>query len=256
MGDLPPADILDIFIGYDEREAAAYRVCERTLIRRSDSPLHVQPLKSDPLRQAGFFSRTWHEVEGQRIDDGDGRPFSTDFAFTRFLVPALMRYRGWALFVDCDFVFMADVGEIFACRDESRAVMVCQQRHEPREAIKMDGQVQTTYPRKNWSSLMLWNCGHPANRVLTTEAVSGWPGAWLHGFSWLKPEEIGDLPHEWNWIDGVTKGEPKAIHYTTGGPWFSDRQDVAHADRWRREAMLEEFYRESLKRPTYFEERR
>lgn len=239
---MQPNEILDIFIGYDAREDDAYRVCKRSLIRRSDSPLHIQPLTIGPLQNSGLFRRTWHESEGQKIDDLDGRPFSTDFSFTRFLVPALKQNAGWALFVDCDFVFLADVAEIFAAADDSKAVMVCRQIHHPKEAVKMDGQVQTTYRRKNWSSLVLWNCAHPTNRLLTVEAVNREPGSWLHGFGWLRDEEIGDLDHAWNWIEGVTAGQPKAVHYTKGGPWFPDYQHVAYADRWSREAMLDRHY--------------
>lgn len=242
MVDQPSSEILSIFIGYDEREADAYAVCRRSLIRRSESPLHIQPLVLSSLQSSGLYRRTWREENGQRIDQLDGRPFSTDFAFTRFLVPSLTQYRGWAMFVDCDFVFLDDVTQLFAQRDPSKAVMVCQQTHKPAEGVKMDGQIQTTYPRKNWSSLILWNCEHPANRLLTVDAVNCEPGSWLHRFGWLRDEEIGDLPHQWNWIDGVTEGEPKAVHYTLGGPWFQHCQNVAYADRWNREFLLERHY--------------
>lgn len=236
-----PAEILDIFVGYDAREDDAYRVCRRSLIRRSDSPLHIQSLSLGPLQDRGLFRRTWHEVEGQRIDDLDGKPFSTDFSFTRFLVPALKGHAGWALFVDCDFVFLADVAEVFAAADDAKAVMVCKQVHQPREAVKMDGMLQTTYRRKNWSSLMLFNCGHPANAVLA-EATNEKTGSWLHGFGWLKDEEIGDLDPRWNWIEGVTRGEPKAVHYTKGGPWFPEYRNVPYADNWTRELLLANHY--------------
>jgi len=239
---MPSDQILDIFIGYDAREDEAYRVCRRSLIRRSDSPLHIQPLKIGPLQHSGLFRRTWHEVEGQRIDDLDGKPFSTDFSFTRFLVPALKQYSGWAMFVDCDFAFMADVAEIFAAADDSKAVMVCQQLHQPKEAVKMDGMLQSTYKRKNWSSLILWNCGHPTNKLLTVDAVNREPGSWLHGFGWLKDDEIGDLDARWNWIEGVTQGDPKAVHYTKGGPWFPEYQHVPYAGVWNRELALANHY--------------
>jgi hypothetical protein len=102
--------------------------------------------------------------------------------------------------------------------------------------------VQSTYRRKNWSSLMLWNNAHPSNQLLTVDAVNREPGSWLHGLGWLRDDEIGDIDHRWNWIDGVTAGEPKAVHYTTCGPWFPDYQDVAYADEWNREWALERHY--------------
>jgi lipopolysaccharide biosynthesis glycosyltransferase len=239
---MPSDQVLDIFIGYDAREDEAFRVCRRSLIRRSDSPLHIQSLSIGPLQHSGLFRRTWHDVEGQRFDDLDGKPFSTDFSFTRFLVPALKQYRGWAMFVDCDFAFMGDVAEIFAAADDTKAVMVCKQLHQPNEAVKMDGMLQGTYKRKNWSSLILWNCGHPSNKLLTTEAVNREPGSWLHGFGWLKDDDIGELDARWNWIEGVTQGEPKAVHYTKGGPWFPEYQDVPYAGVWNRELMLANHY--------------
>jgi hypothetical protein len=110
--------------------------------------------------------------------------------------------------------------------------MVCQQTHAPAAGSKMDDCAQQAYPRKNWSSLMLINCGHEATRRLTPQAVNHEPGAWLHGLRWLPDRLIGSLPPQWNWIDGVTAGAPKAVHFTEGGPWFEGRGDVRFAELW------------------------
>ncbi len=229
------AEPLLVFIGFDPREEIAFDVCRHSLLRRSSVPLHVRALRQDGLRVAGLYRRACFVRDGQQVDAIDGRPFSTEFSFTRFLVPALCRYEGWALFVDCDFLFLADVAELCRHMDESKAVMVCRQRHDPAEGVKMDGQAQSRYRRKNWSSFMLLNCGHPAVKRLTVAAVNEQPGSWLHGFEWLEDGRIGDLPHAWNWIAGTTRGSPKAIHYTSGGPWFTDHASVAFAREWRDE---------------------
>ena len=226
---------LPVFIGWDAREAVAFDVCRHSLLRHASVPLYVCALRQDGLRHAGLYRRAATMRDRQMVDAIDGRPFSTDFSFTRFLVPALCQYEGWALFVDCDFLFLADVAELLPLLDERKAVMVCKQVHAPAESTKMDGQTQSRYRRKNWSSFMLVNCGHAGMKRLTVAAVNEQPGSWLHGFEWLREEEIGDLPHQWNWIAGTTEGKPRAIHYTSGGPWFAGHASVAFAGEWRDE---------------------
>ncbi|TWT11709.1 glycosyltransferase [Reyranella sp. CPCC 100927] len=226
---------LRVFIGYDSREAIAFDVCRFSLLQRSTIPLHVEALRQADLRERGLYGRRLVERDGVMVDEQDGRPFSTEFAFTRFLVPALCQHDGWALFCDCDFLFLADVADLLPLIDDSKAVLVCQQAHVPGDGTKMDGCVQQSYRRKNWSSFMLLNCGHPGMRRLTVAAVNKAPGAWLHGFEWLRDDEIGGLPPAWNWIDGVTGGTPRAVHYTAGGPWFADHESVAFAREWQEE---------------------
>ena len=231
-----------VFIGHDEREQRALEVCRHSLRTRSTMPLDIQALDQSALRLAGLYRRA--PMPGTWQDDQDKKPFSTAFTFTRFLVPALCQWSGWALFADCDFLFGADLADLWALRDDRYAVMVVKHKHEPPETTKMDGREQTRYWRKNWSSLILWNCGHPANRVLTPDMVSQKPGSWLHGFEWLNEYSykplIGPLPHGWNWLEDGACEECRAlsfagvhaIHYTRGGPWFDNHQNVQHADLW------------------------
>lgn len=234
---------LRIYIGWDRREDEAYQVCKLSIVRRTSAPVHITSLKINDLIGRGLYRRTWtRNQKGQRIDSRDGKPFSTDFSFTRFLVPALQNYRGYALFCDCDFLFRADVAELFdfTRSDPGRAAWCVKHQHDPKELVKMDGQEQTRYRRKNWSSLVLWNCAHPAHRALTTEAVNEKPGSWLHGFEWLKDEEIGSIPVEWNWLEGWSPPsiQPKAVHYTRGGPWFEEYKNVQHATAWTSEHRI------------------
>lgn len=228
---------LSIFIGYDEREHEAYEVCRASLLRHASMPLHIVKLDQAPLRRAGWYRREWRANGVDRVDLGDLKPFSTDFAFTRFLVPALSLYQGWALFCDCDFLFTADIAEIFALADERFAVMCVKHAHDrPIEQTKMGGITQSAYIRKNWSSLTLWNCAHSSNACLTGYIVNEWAGQFFHAFQWLRDEEIGMLPVRWNWLAGVSPDlgiTPSGIHYTLGVPTVPGCENGPMADLWR-----------------------
>jgi lipopolysaccharide biosynthesis glycosyltransferase len=226
----------NVYIGFDERESIAYSVCDFSIKRRSSSLVDVKPLKHRDLRKAGIFRRPWltESTTGNRIDLIDNKPFSTEFSHTRFLVPELNSFKGWALFMDCDMIFQDDIRKLFELRDDKYAVMVVKHNHRPKERIKMDDQPQSEYPKKNWSSFILWNCAHPSNRQLTAPYVNMALGSELHNFGWLKEWEIGSLPFNYNWIEGVTPAstQPSVIHYTLGGPWFSNCMEVMYADKW------------------------
>lgn len=220
-------DSARIFVGWDEREAQAYRVCVDSMRKHASKPLFVYPLKLAELRRRGLYLRAHERREGQLWDVVSERPMSTEFALTRFLVPYLADHRGWALFCDCDFLFRADVAELFALAEQRYAVMVVKHHYLP-PSVKMDNQVNVSYARKNWSSLMLFNCEHPANLILTPGYVSSVHRDVLHGFRWLQDEHIGSLPFEWNWLDL----KPKAVHFTEGCPDMPGRESTAFADEW------------------------
>lgn len=222
------SDPFRVYIGWDKREPIAYDVAKSSLLRKATVPVSVEPIKLENLIERGFYSR------------GADPLASTEFTYSRFLTPALAGYKGWALFCDCDFLWLGDIaGLLDYTRDASKAVFCVQHDYTPKETTKMDGAVQTAYPRKNWSSLMLFNCDHPSVRALTPEVVNRESGAYLHRFQWAKDSEIGALPVEWNWLEGWNEkpktGMPKAVHYTRGGPWFEQWQNVDYADLWRAE---------------------
>jgi hypothetical protein len=227
---------MQVYIGFDQREKTAYDVCKFSIQNTTFNKVNVIPLCHKQLRRQGWFTRPWviNAYNGNFTDLIDNRPFSTEFSHTRFLVPALMGYKGWALFMDCDMVFDDNIKHLFAHCDDKYAVMCVKHNHRPDNNEKMDGVPQSVYRRKNWSSFMLINCAHPANRILTPEIVSTRPGSWLHGFDWLEDIQIGNLPLEYNWIQGISPStaKPKVIHYTEGGPWFDGYKDVVHADTW------------------------
>lgn len=227
-------DPIRVYIGFDKEEDAAYRVCERSMRLYSSRPLCITRLDQDWLRRASLFRRTHYRIDGQRYDSIDDRPFSTEFSFTRFLVP-LLQPDGWALFCDSDMLWRADVAELWNMRDDRYAAMVVKHSFEPDAGVKMRGQVQEPYNRKAWSSLVLWNCNHPVNRAhLTAYQVNTQPGRWLHGFRWLRDEEIGALPLSWNWLDGYTSRDihPKVVHFTRGTPDMQGWESTLYAKEW------------------------
>ena len=218
---------LSCFIGYDSKEDIAYRVCKYSLNKRSSIKTNIFSLKLDELVAKNYYYRSIDPLA------------STQFTYSRFLVPSLMNFKGWALFCDCDFIFFSDVANLIKNIDESKAVYCVQHDYTPKEKHKMDGKKQTIYPRKNWSSFILFNCSHPSNKKLTKDLVNTETGAFLHQFKWLEDEEIGSLDERWNWLEGWTSShnsnQPYAVHFTRGGPWFSEWQDVEFAKEWNNE---------------------
>ena len=162
-------------------------------------------------------------------DAADGKPFSTEFSFTRFLTPSLQP-EGWALFMDSDFLFRADIAELAADFDDSYSLMCVKHDYAPKDKTKMAGQLQQNYARKNWSSLMAFNC---SKSHVTPWEVNSQPGSWLHQMKWLSDNEIGTLPKAWNWLDGHSKGEAKAVHFTRGTPDMAGWENTQYADEWR-----------------------
>lgn len=213
-----------VFVGWDSREAVAAQVCEYSIKKNSTVPVRVRMLQQQSLRDQGIYTRPPDHLG------------STEFTFTRFLVPHLMKYRGWAVFCDCDFLWLGNIQELINQADDRYAVMVVKHDYRPQNTVKMDGCRQEYYPRKNWSSMILFNCGHPSNRRLTPDHVNSASGQELHRFAWLADEEIGSLAPEWNWLVGwyhsPWDGSPRALHYTEGGPWFDNYSTCEYASTW------------------------
>tara|TARA_A100001015_G_C15016116_1_gene725600 strand:+ start:24 stop:719 length:696 start_codon:yes stop_codon:yes gene_type:complete len=216
----------NVYIGYDTREDVAYQVSKFSILNKSKG-IDVHPLKLNELRERKLY---WRE------EDKLG---STEFTFSRFLVPELNNYKGWALFCDCDLLFLNDLNNLFDLADDKYAVMCVQHDYTPKEGLKMDGQAQTIYPRKNWSSVVLWNCDHPSNKQINPSLINNpsTTGKYLHRFSWLDDKEIGSIPHTWNWLVGwynePNDGKPNAVHYTEGGPWFENYRFCEYHQNWK-----------------------
>lgn len=201
-----------VFVGYDSREDVAYQVLRYSLRKHASAPLDIRPLilKDLDLRREDPLA-------------------STEFTYSRFLVPHLCGYQGLAVFMDCDMVCPADMNEIFSLDMSDYWLRVVKHDHKPTSAVKMDGKPQTQYPRKNWSSFMLLNCEKLT--LWTREAVQTKPPRWLHRFEDIPDERIGDIPATWNVLDRYD-ADTKLIHYTEGGPWFEQYKDHPYGDIW------------------------
>ena len=210
--------MIRIFVGYDEREAIAFHAFNQSLIENSSDILSISPL-------------ILRALPGYQELHTDG---SNSFIYSRFLTPYLNDFKGWAIFADGDMVCKADIAELWALRDSSKALLCVKHNYKTKASKKYLGNKNQDYPRKNWSSLVLWNCEHPDNRILTPEFVQNQSGSFLHRFNWLSDNVIGDLPVEWNWLAGEYPDnyEAKIIHYTLGTPCFSDYRESEMSDEW------------------------
>ncbi len=237
-----------IYIGYDPRENLAFEALVESIIETSSvKNLNIIKLNQPSLRASGLYRRAWHTEKHssgsvQKLDTVDKKPLSTDFSFSRFLVPHLNQHEGYAIFMDCDMMLRSDIMEVFEKYSNPNHALSCVwHQYTPKEGLKMDSQIQQPYTRKNWSSFMLWNCSHPVHTNLTVDDINTKSGWWLHNFSWTtgweqgRPTQfpLGQLPEEWNWLDNHSPEyiEAKNVHFTTGGPWFDDWVPVREADK-------------------------
>ena len=215
------SDVCRVFLGYDAREAIAYHVCVQSILEKASVPVAFYPL------HAGL------NLTGQR----DG---TNAFTFSRYLVPYLCEFRGWALFMDGDMTCEKDIAELWALQEDNqfnKAVAVVKHEYKTKHPRKYIGSTMESdnvdYPRKNWSSVMLWNCGHAANWILKPEYVASAPAKDLHRFAWLKDAQIGELPHWWNYLVGEDPpGAASLYHYTLGVPGIKHYADSPASWHW------------------------
>jgi hypothetical protein len=227
-----------IYIGYDPKEKTYCDVLEYSINKYTSGPVNIVRLTQDSVRRSGLYWRAGTIKEGQQVDTFDNKPFSTEFSFTRFLVPFLNVHQGLALFVDCDMYFRDDVMKLFNMfSDRNFSVACVHHNYVPKDTYKMDNQLQQSYYRKNWSSFMLWNCSSPELNELTVADVNVKNGSWLHSLYWA--DKVSQLAEEWNWLDGHSSEsiDPKCVHFTTGGPlfrgWDGKREiDNHYAKEW------------------------
>jgi lipopolysaccharide biosynthesis glycosyltransferase len=210
--------MINLYVGYDEREAIAYHVFCHSVIKNTSIPVKITPLVLSQLKE-------FNETHQDR---------SNDFVYSRFLTPYLNEFNGWAIFADGDMICQADLKELIGMADPNKALMVVKHDYQTKASIKYLGNINENYPRKNWSSVILWNCSHPKHKILTPEFVSNQAGKFLHRFSWLDDNDIGELPVEWNWLacEYEKNTGAKLIHYTLGTPCFKDFRDTDMAEIW------------------------
>jgi lipopolysaccharide biosynthesis glycosyltransferase len=212
------ADTINLVVGFDQREAVAYHTFCQSVLETASLPVRFLPLAENTLVD-------YKETH----TDGSNR-----FIYSRFLTPYLMGFQGWAIFADGDMVCQTDIKALWDLRDPSKALQVVQHDYQTKAHTKYLGNKNENYPRKNWSSLILWNCAHPAHQVLTPAFIQAQKGSFLHRFSWLGDSDIGRLPPEWNWLAIEYPDNPSAalVHFTLGTPCFKDYADSPMSSIW------------------------
>ena len=212
------SDIVDIVVGFDQREAVAYHAFAQSVIEKSSIPIRFLPLNINSLSN---YKET-HQ---------DG---SNEFIYSRFLVPYLMNFQGWAIYADGDMVCLEDIRKLWDLRDANYAVQVVKHDYKTKVKNKYWGNKNEDYPRKNWSSLILWNCNHNSHKILTPEFIQKQTGAFLHRFNWIKDDEIGEINKEWNWLamEYEEKKGINLIHYTIGTPCFKEYSATSLSSHW------------------------
>ena len=211
--------MIRIFIGYDEGEKIAFHVLAESIRKQSSEPISITPIDLNTLRN--------HFIRDKQSNQ------STEFAFSRFMVPYLSNYEGWSIFMDCDMLLRTDINELWKLKDEDYAVMCVKHDYEPKQDVKFRGAKNEKFPKKNWSSLMLMN--NAKCKLLTPEYVRTASGLELHQFKWLESErDIGAIPKTWNWLVGEYEYNPLAnnVHFTLGGPYFYDYVNCDYSKEW------------------------
>ncbi len=213
--------MIRVFIGYDPREAVSYHVLSHSILSRASEPVQITPLALSNLKPV--FDRPKDAKQ------------STDFSFSRFIVPYLSNYEGWSLFCDCDMLMLDDIANLWKLRDDKYAVQVVKHEHNPTDDVKFLGKLQTKYEKKNWSSVILFN--NAKCRALTKEFANTASGLELHQFKWLGDDNlIGAIPSRWNHLvdyDPVLPAnEISFLHYTEGGPYFENYKNCGYAAEW------------------------
>jgi len=211
--------MIPIFVGYDERESVAYHTFCQSVMDHASGPVSFIPL----------VNRHFAKFYNDKNNTG-----TNAFNRSRFLIPYLMKHTGWAIFADGDMVVKDDIYKLWDMREMDKAVMVAKHDYKTKFPVKYLGSENSDYPRKNWSSLILWNCNHFANRHLTPDVVEKVDSAHLHRFKWIDDNRIGEIPKEWNWlVSEYPKNEDaRLLHYTIGTPCFNEYKNCDHAHEW------------------------
>jgi len=224
--------MITIFIGYDPREAIAFHTCANSIIRHATQPVQIIPLALNL-----FKDYTETHTDG-----------SNQFIYSRFLVPHLMKFSGWAIFIDGDMIVRDDITKLWELQNPYMDALVVKHDYKTKMSEKYLGAKNEDYPRKNWSSVILWNCNSFPNRKLTPEFIQKATGSELHRFTWIDNERLGELPIEWNWLPDEfgPNTNAKLLHYTLGAPCFHEFADAPQGDEWHRERILTEYCQQRL----------
>lgn len=245
----PEKETLQVYIGFDTRnygQTLAYEGCKRSILDNLNKEIYnveIHQLNLNELINKGVMTRQHDPLA------------ATEFTYTRFLVPYLNNYQGRALFCDSDFIWKCCVSEAFNYLQNNQAVACVQHDYTPHATVKMDGRAQTVYPRKNWSSMLVYNCQHPSTQKLTLEAVNTQSPAWLHRLLWADDSEIGEIPYQYNYLVGYyDTDDARVYHYTDGGPWHPGYEDVQYGEYWRQYMLDDEIKKLKVELEEYYVE--
>lgn len=240
-------EVLNVYIGFDTRnygQTLAFEGCKRSILANLNNDkydVNIYQLNLKKLTETGLMTRDFDPLA------------STEFTYTRFLVPYLNNYQGKALFCDSDFIWTCCVSEAFDYLKDNEAVACVKHDYTPHKMVKMDGRAQTVYPRKNWTSLLVFNCGHPSAKKLSLQAVNNESPAWLHRIQWADDSEIGEIPYQYNYLVGYyDSNDGKVFHYTDGGPWHPGYEDVQYGELWRQYITDHEYNNLRLELEEYY----
>ena len=214
------SDVIDLIVGFDQKEAVAYHTFVQSVIENASNPVRFMPLNMKSLKEYS-----------EKHNDG-----SNEFIYSRFLVPHLMNFKGWAIYVDGDMICVEDIKKLWDLRDEKYAVQVVQHDYQTKVKKKYWGNKNENYPRKNWSSVVIWNCEHEKHKILSPNFIQNQTGSFLHRFHWLNDDEIGDIDKKWNWLamEYEEKKGINLIHYTIGTPCFKEYSNEAFSSYWNK----------------------
>ena len=227
-------EIIDLAIGFDQREAVAYHTFVQSVIENASVPCRFMPLNMKSLK-----------AYDETHTDG-----SNEFIYSRFLVPHLMNFKGWAIYADGDMICLEDIKKLWDLRDKKYAVQVVKHNYETKVTKKYWGNKNENYPRKNWSSVVIWNCGHDKHKILSPNFIQNQTGSFLHRFNWLNDDEIGNIDKKWNWLAMEYEEEKdiNLIHYTIGTPCFKEYSNGPFSSYWNKSFLdtLEGYHKKKL----------
>lgn len=216
--------MIQVYAGFDEREAVGYHTFCASVIEHCTEPVTIAPLNLKAL---------------EKVYHGGQRDGTNAFIYSRFLIPYLQGFRGWAMFVDgADMIVKDDIAKLWALRDPWKAVQVVKHDYKTNHPKKYVGTSMEAdnadYPCKNWSSVMLINCAHYGWRSLTPDVIETVAGSYLHRFQFLEDRYVGELPAEWNWLadEYGQNDDAKLLHWTAGIPAWAHYKDAPHAVDW------------------------
>ena len=228
------SDVIDLIVGFDQKEAVAYHTFVQSVIENASNPVRFMPLDMKSLKEYS-----------EKHNDG-----SNEFIYSRFLVPHLMNFKGWAIYADGDMICVEDIKKLWDLRDEKYAVQVVQHDYQTKVKKKYWGNKNENYPRKNWSSVVIWNCEHEKHKILSPNFIQNQTGSFLHRFHWLNDDEIGDIDKKWNWLamEYEEKKGINLIHYTIGTPCFKEYSNGPFSSYWNKSFLdtLDGYYKKKM----------